>query len=1013
MSTHFLDEADALSDRVAILQEGRVQCFGSSMFLKGAYQVGYQLNVETAGGDDAGHSKVLKLAVAGRIPEAEVVTDAGKEVTFRLPTSRISAFPALLDDLERMREEGSGSVVAYGVGVTTLETIFTMLEVGAAREDGASKPQPDDDLEDVLIEKMAPPPADRSDPTFGVHFKAMMAKRFNNAKRDRKSFLLGNLVPVLLNCLGFLLALVTSTSEEMGSVTLKLSQQNPDITPSQQNPIYFNGVDTTASLFQCGGPTFCSWASPPNACGQDIYPTASTTCAFVASALDPATFLPSDAQAVVEPSVTTVAEVSELLQTTRSGSPASRYGALSFAYTEPSTIDGSGASFTTTVSDNCKATRGTSDPSCQYFGHWGYTVHTNFTAKHGSVLYQAVADELLLRAVVGNANAELTPTVYPLKFTKNQKEISNGADAFIAWFLIVVSFPFILSSFATFIVREREQGSKHLQKISGVWLSAYWAANAAWDMASYLVTVSAIIGLMFAFNADGLTTTSFDIVYGIITLLYVFGPAAAAFTYMTTFFFKSPSSAQGFTIIFNFLAGLAGPLACLILIIVDTGNKDLVDVIAWCLRWIPAFSLGHGILFSINAANLQGYVYGAVDSVFSGAFVTYDLGALIVAAVAYAGLVFVTDKYDLVRRVQDWQCCGGGCRCSKCKRGSGEEAALPSDIVDLELDASGATSEYDPEVSEQVSLVRTAVASLASGEGSAPPNLIVDDLTKRYKGGKVAVDGLSLLVGKEVFGLLGVNGAGKTSLIKVRTSFTTDVGPCATSVASRVSAAPPRFARSKRLAPVAVPSRRRLGHFRRRLPQGKQHLQRRRKVQGRRRLLPPVRRAVRPHDRPRAPAALRTAEGRRRPRVRRRGQALRAGDLGGGRGQAHFEVLRRDEEEGIVRRGQHRAARSRLPRRAQHRHGPRFAAQDVAVHIFRRRHRRAHDALDGGVRGAVRQAHDHGGGEAQVPRVSAEAQGQVRPRVQGAAQAVAPRTAGRRARRRRRGRRPRPGGRGG
>lgn len=34
LSTHFLDEADVLGDRIAIMSDGRVVCCGTSMFLK-------------------------------------------------------------------------------------------------------------------------------------------------------------------------------------------------------------------------------------------------------------------------------------------------------------------------------------------------------------------------------------------------------------------------------------------------------------------------------------------------------------------------------------------------------------------------------------------------------------------------------------------------------------------------------------------------------------------------------------------------------------------------------------------------------------------------------------------------------------------------------------------------------------------------------------------------------------------------------------------------------------------
>ena len=37
LSTHFMDEADLLGDRIAIMAEGVVKCCGSSLFLKNKY----------------------------------------------------------------------------------------------------------------------------------------------------------------------------------------------------------------------------------------------------------------------------------------------------------------------------------------------------------------------------------------------------------------------------------------------------------------------------------------------------------------------------------------------------------------------------------------------------------------------------------------------------------------------------------------------------------------------------------------------------------------------------------------------------------------------------------------------------------------------------------------------------------------------------------------------------------------------------------------------------------------
>lgn len=37
LSTHFMDEADVLGDRIAIMADGEIKCCGSSLFLKKLY----------------------------------------------------------------------------------------------------------------------------------------------------------------------------------------------------------------------------------------------------------------------------------------------------------------------------------------------------------------------------------------------------------------------------------------------------------------------------------------------------------------------------------------------------------------------------------------------------------------------------------------------------------------------------------------------------------------------------------------------------------------------------------------------------------------------------------------------------------------------------------------------------------------------------------------------------------------------------------------------------------------
>ena len=65
--------------------------------------------------------------------------------------------------------------------------------------------------------------------------------------------------------------------------------------------------------------------------------------------------------------------------------------------------------------------------------------------------------------------------------------VPRASNSFAAWFLLVLSLPFIAGSFATFIVAERESKAKHLQTVTGVQPSAYWLSTYLWDIINYQI----------------------------------------------------------------------------------------------------------------------------------------------------------------------------------------------------------------------------------------------------------------------------------------------------------------------------------------------------------------------------------------------------------------------------------------------------------------------------------------------------------------------------------------------
>jgi ABC-type multidrug transport system ATPase subunit len=374
-------------------------------------------------------------------------------------------------------------------------------------------------------------------------------------------------------------------------------------------------------------------------------------------------------------------------------------------------------------------------------------------------LYQSLGDEALLRQALAGEEFTISPVIYPLPRTAVEGTYGAAEDSFIAWFLVVLSFPFISGSFATFIVSEAQSKAKHLQTVAGVKPSAYWLSTYLWDIANYQISCWITIILMLAFGIETFTTTEREVVGGVIVLLLLFGPATAGFTYCVSFLFKSPSMCNLFVIVFNFLIGMAGPLVTFILRLIgeDPGNRNetlitVSIVLEWVLRVLPSFCLGRGLFAAINIESLE-YLAGKPLNFWSPQVSLYEVIFLGVESFVYIILTIQIDKWHSnPRAVLIWRsfvrfitcrcCCGGG---------ASPGGPVPAPFFD----------------DEDVIAEQDRVLS-----GQANDDIIVlDQLTKVFPPHKVAVNHLSLAIPPgQCFGLLGINGAGKTTTMGLLTA---------------------------------------------------------------------------------------------------------------------------------------------------------------------------------------------------------------------------------------------------
>ncbi|CAG7727472.1 unnamed protein product [Allacma fusca] len=119
LSTHYMEEADLLGDRIIIIANGQVVCNGSSLYLKSKFGAAYNLVIVKKEG---ACSERIKSRISEIIPLVKFNLDVGAEISCALPVTEIDSFPIIFEELERQSDElGIGT---YGVGSTTMEEIF-------------------------------------------------------------------------------------------------------------------------------------------------------------------------------------------------------------------------------------------------------------------------------------------------------------------------------------------------------------------------------------------------------------------------------------------------------------------------------------------------------------------------------------------------------------------------------------------------------------------------------------------------------------------------------------------------------------------------------------------------------------------------------------------------------------------------------------------------------------------------------------------------------------------------
>ncbi|XP_059181099.1 ATP-binding cassette sub-family A member 5 [Centropristis striata] len=196
LSTHYMDEADILADRKAVISQGQLKCVGSSLYLKVKCGVGYHLRMSI---NERCEAESVTSLVKQHVPKAKLSRQHEAELTFTLPFESMDTFPGLFSELDSQPKMG---IINYGVSMTTLEDVFLRLEseaeVDQADYSVFNREQVEDECDNSSVDdtdqRLLTFSDNKSDVVTGhalwrQQFSTVAWLHMLNMKRERKAFI--------------------------------------------------------------------------------------------------------------------------------------------------------------------------------------------------------------------------------------------------------------------------------------------------------------------------------------------------------------------------------------------------------------------------------------------------------------------------------------------------------------------------------------------------------------------------------------------------------------------------------------------------------------------------------------------------------------------------------------------------------------------------------------------------------------------------------------------------------
>ncbi|CAM5095263.1 unnamed protein product [Natator depressus] len=777
LSTHHLDEAEVLSDRIAFLEHGGLKCCGSPFYLKETFGDGYHLTLTKKKcpnqnlAEEYDTSAVTSL-IQSHLPEAYLKEDVGGELVYVLPpfNSRVSgAYQSLLRALDTGLSDLH--IGCYGISDSTVEEVFLNLtkdlEKDKQHDPGLS--QEASGLMDTKEMSLSTDSVTERDDQVLVRSKkvtglplllkrttAVFIKRFHHTRRNLKGFFTQGILPVIFVTVAMGLSTLRTEVAEYPELHLSPSLYGF----SGQADFFGNFNETTDALVA----SMLSFPGTDNTClnesnsvclndsmlGQWVFHGNQSTrysacnCTASSQTCPKIDFSPPHKRTFSSRMIYNLTghDVETYLLATAKDFLQKRYGGWSF-----------GLPLTTDLKFDIRPVPANRTLTKVWYNPEGY---------HSLPAYLNSLNNFILRAnMPKNESSKYGISIvshpYPGGQSKEQVMLSSLLDILVSM-SVLIGYSITTASFVLYVVKEHQTKAKQLQHISGIGVTSYWVTNFIYDLVLFMVPVALSIGVISAFQIPAFFNE--NNLVAVFLLMMMFGYATFSWMYLLAGIFKETGMAFIVYVSINLSFSINTIITHSVVFLLsqekatDQGLHDLSEILRHVFLISPQFCFGYSLIELSQHHALMGFLkaYGMdyPDRTFEMDRISSKLlGMFIQGTIFFAIRLLMHD--GMIQKV--W-----------------------SSILEFLFNKVHGRPPLLLEAADEDKDVQAERERVESGRADVDV-VQLQSLSKIYHlplRRIMAVKNVSIgIPAGECFGLLGVNGAGKTTIFKMLTG---DIG---------------------------------------------------------------------------------------------------------------------------------------------------------------------------------------------------------------------------------------------